>query len=91
MVPSSSDYRTLGFLPRDAGWIPAGTTTSPLTPYSLMNTQITSATVHENSISLDLLDRSGERMVLTIPLPNRSHRADVEDRLLSAGVLVSHS
>jgi len=55
-----------------------------------MYTQIKSASIHENSISLQLVDKHGHTLVMTIPATTRSDRSDMEDRLLSAGVKVSH-
>ncbi|WP_216726057.1 hypothetical protein [Hymenobacter siberiensis] len=53
-------------------------------------TTIEKAEVHENSISLLLLDKQGNELYLRIPCATRADRADIEDRLLSAGVKVKH-
>jgi len=53
-------------------------------------TTIVEAQVHEHSISLMLRDKQGNEMYLRIPCATRGDRADIEDRLLSAGVKVDH-
>ena len=54
-------------------------------------TTISKAQIHETSITLWLQDKEGMYMAMTIPCATRKDRADMEDRLLSAGVKVLHA
>jgi len=52
---------------------------------------ITKAEIYEGSIVIWLFQQpDGYPMAMTIPCATRKDRADMEDRLLSAGVKVTH-
>lgn len=52
---------------------------------------IEEALIYENSIMLWLRDTHNSRFSFSIPCATRSDRADMEDRLLSVGVKVTHA
>ena len=55
-------------------------------------TTITKAEIYEGSIVIWLFQQpGGYPMAMTIPCATRKDRADMEDRLLSAGVKVTHA
>ena len=55
-------------------------------------TTITKAEIHEHSIIIWLFQQpNGYPMAMPIPCPTRRERAEMEDRLLSAGVKVTHA
>ena len=53
-------------------------------------TSITKAEIHEHSITLWLCDKDNNYLGMTIPCASRKDRADLEERLLTAGVQVTH-